>query len=161
MGSFAMSSREIERGVSLCRSTKGAGFMEAESVHADRSARPSDVIDERPGVHACDLRDPFERPGENRSGLLTSDIPTGEHECPHLRGLQGEAFELAVADALVARQHDPAVPARFGKPDFVRSALGETVGEALNGRPRVAQSAYNRKAVERPIDKERDWFKRL
>ena len=72
-----------------------------------------------------------------------------------------EPARMAVADALVARQHDPAVPAGFGKPDFVRSALGETVGEALNGRPRIAQGAYNRKTVERLIDKERDRFKRL
>ena len=59
------------------------------------------------------------------------------------------------------RQHDPAVPAGFGEPDFVRSALGEMVGEALDGRARVAQGAYNREAVERLIDKERDLFKRL
>src|SRR6267378_3612491 len=104
--------------------------MEAKSVHANRSARPSNVIDERPGVCAGDLRDPLERTGEN-------------------------------ADTFVARQHDPAVPACFGEPDLVRRALGEMVGEPLNARPRVAQGAYDRKTVERLIDKERDRFKRL
>jgi len=83
------------------------------------------------------------------------------HERPHLRGLQGQAFKLAVADTFVARQHDPAVPACFGEPDLVRRALREMVGEPLNARPRVAQGAYNRKTVERLIDKERDRFKRL
>src|SRR5207249_3417261 len=106
--------------------------MEAKSVHADRPARPSDVIDERPGVCAGDLRHPVERAGENGARLLTGDIPAGEHERPNLCGLQGEAFELAVADALVARQHDPAVPAGFGKPDLVRSlSPGPEAGRPL------------------------------
>src|SRR2546428_11450926 len=80
--------------------------MEAKSVHANRSARPSNVIDERPGVCAGDLRDPLERTGEDGAGFFTGDIPAGEHERPHLRGLQGQAFKLAVADTFVARQHD-------------------------------------------------------
>src|SRR6266849_233944 len=98
MGSFAMSSREIERAISLCSSTGGAGFIVQwiqKSVHADRPARPSDVIDERPGVQACDLRHPFERAGEYGSGLHTGDVTAGEHERPHPRVLPGEAFEPA------------------------------------------------------------------
>jgi len=74
--------------------------------------------------------------------------------------LQGEAFELAVADTFVARQDDPAVAAGFGEPDFVGSTPRKTFCETLDGRPCVAQSSYNRKAIERLIDKERDRFKR-
>src|SRR5882724_4980006 len=160
MGRFARSSREMVRARSFCRV---AGFIEAwirKSIHADRPARPRDVIDERPGVCTGDLRYPFERAGEYCTCLLTSNISTGEHECPYPGSLQGQAFELAVTDTLVARQHDPAVPACFSEPDFVRSAFGETVGEALDGRSRVAQGAYNGKAVERLVDKERNRFKR-
>src|SRR5882672_7013563 len=130
-------------------------------VHADRLAGPSDVIDEGPGVRGGYLRDPVERAGENGARFLAGDIPAGEHECPYLRGLQSEALKLAVADTFVAGQHDPPVPAGFGEPDFVRGALGKMIGETLNGRPRFTQGVYDRKAVERLVDKERDRFRRL
>src|SRR5713226_57990 len=122
MGSFAMSSREIERGMAFCKLARGAGFIEPwiqKSVHSDRLARPSDVIDKRPGVCTGDLRHPVEGAGENGARLFTGDIAAGEHKRPHLRGLQGEAFQLAIAYTLVARQHDSAVPAGFGEPDLV------------------------------------------
>jgi hypothetical protein len=119
------------------------------------------VIDERPGVCGGYLRDPLKRAGENGARFHAGDVPAGEHECAHFRRLQGEAFELAVADTFVACQDNPAVPAGLGEPDFVRGPLGKTIGEALDSRPRVSQGVYDRKAVERLIDEERDRFKRL
>ena len=83
------------------------------------------MIDERSGVCGGYLRDPFERAGENGACLLAGDTPASKHECTHFRRLQGEAFELAVADTFVASQDDPPVPSGFGEPDFVRGPLGK------------------------------------
>src|SRR5712691_9293451 len=144
MGSFAMSSREMARAISLCVWVAGAGFMEGRSVHADRSARLSDVIDKRPGVCAGDPRHAVESTGEDGARVLARDVSAREHKCSDLCGLQSELFESAIADALVARENNPAVLPRFGKPDFVFCALVEMIGRALDLGARFAQRGHLR-----------------
>src|SRR6266699_3899744 len=161
MASFAMSSREIERAISLCSSAAAAGFMEAKSVHADRPARLSDVIDKRPGVCAGDPRHAVESAREDGAGVLAGDVSAREHKCSDSCGLQSELFESAIADALVARQNNPAVLPRFGKPDFVFCTLGEVIGRALDLGARLAQRGHHGQIIERLVEKESERLRRL
>jgi hypothetical protein len=62
------------------------------------------VVDERTRISARDGRHAFQRVDEDSAGVLASDVPAREHECSDFRRLQGEPFELAIADALVARE---------------------------------------------------------
>ena len=73
-------------------------------------------------------------------GVFARNVPACKHERPHLRGLQSETFELPVADALVARQDDPAIAPGFGKPVFVGRASRESVGEPFDVGTGFAQS---------------------
>jgi len=92
------------------------------------------VVDERTRTSARDDRHAFQRANEDGAGILASDVPARENECPDLRRLQGEPLELAIADALVARENDPAVLPRLGEPDVVLGALVEMLGRALDLR---------------------------
>jgi hypothetical protein len=85
------------------------------------------VINERTRVGSCDIFHPRQRFDENVAGVFAGDISAGEDKCLDFCGLQGESFELAVANALIAREHNPAVLPCLGKPDFVLRTLGEVV----------------------------------
>ena len=61
------------------------------------------MVDERARIGAADPADTVERASENLAGIFCRDVSAREHEGAHFRRLQGEAFELAVAYALVAR----------------------------------------------------------
>ena len=93
-------------------------------------------------------------------GVFTRDVPAGKHKRSYFRGLQGETFELPVADALVARQDDPAIASGFGKPVFIGSASRESVGEPFDVGAGFAQGIDDGKAVERLVDEERYRLKR-
>lgn len=130
------------------------------SIHSDWLSGSSQVIDKRPWFLPSKPFHLAQCTREDSSRVLAGDIPSGEHEGLHFRGLQGEALKLPVADALVAGEHDPAVAPGFGKPGLVRRASGEPVGEPLDFSACFAQGVDDGNAVERLVDEERYRLKR-
>jgi len=86
------------------------------------------VVDEGARVPSRDAFDAWQGASEDLPGVLHSHIAACENEGADAGGLQGEEFEAAVTDALVARENDPAIGTGPFKPDSVLGALGEVVG---------------------------------
>ena len=68
--------------------------------------------------------------------------------------MNGDDTALRLADSLVAREHNPAVLPRLGKPDVVCGASGELLGVSHDGRACVTQLGHDGEAVERLVEKE-------
>lgn len=114
-----------------------------------------------PGSARGDLAHARQRTCENGAGVADRDIPAGEHEGAHAGFLQGNTFELAVTDTLVARENDPTLSASLGEPLFVGSAFGEMIRQPLDGRTGIAQCRHDRTAVQRLIEKKGERLRRL
>lgn len=111
------------------------------------------MVDERARIGVADPPDAIERTGENRAGILRRDVSAREHEGAHFCRLQGEAFELAVANTLVASQNNPAVRTCLREPNVVSDASGKVFGVSLDDCARIAQRGYDRDAVQRLVEK--------
>jgi hypothetical protein len=116
-------------------------------------ARPR-LTDERSALAIADLPDRCKRAGKNSRSVCKRDVAAGEDERADLRRLEREALKAAVADALVARQHDPASRARKRKPGTIVGALRKVLGQALNGSARCRKRLSDRVAVERLVQED-------
>jgi len=96
------------------------------------------VIDEWAGIGPCNSGHVLERPDKNRGRVSQSDISAREYECSDARLIQRQAFQLSITDPFVARQHNPAMAARFSEPYFVGSAPREVLRRSLYCRTRFA-----------------------
>lgn len=104
------------------------------SAHPHWPARTRDVVDKWTGIGAGYLAHARQRPAKDGARLADCDISTGEYESAHAGSLQGMTFELAVTDALIARENDPTLSPGLGEPLFVGSALGEVIRQPLDSR---------------------------
>ena len=118
------------------------------------------MIDEWAGNRLANSSDSSERSGQDRTGVLRGDVATREHERTDLRRLQRGTLDLAIPNALVAGQDDPAVLARLGQPDFVGHASRKTLGVPNDVRACVSQCRHHREAVERLVEKVGKRFRR-
>lgn len=112
------------------------------------------MVDERPRVGAADSANAIERSAKYRAGIDRRDVAAREYKRADFRRVECKSFKLAIADALVARQSDPVIPAAFTKPDFIgQAALLESLGVAHDGGTRIAQRGDDREAVQRLVEK--------
>lgn len=138
-----------------------SGGAQRTSIHPHRSPAAANVVNEWARIGRQDLLDLLQCARENRTRILSRNIPAGENERADAGGVQSEAFELAVADALVAGEDNPTVPAGLGQPCFVGSALGKVIRQPLNYRPRITQRGDDSQAVKRLVNKKNGPFRQL
>lgn len=91
---------------------------------------------------------------EYRRRIFAGDIAAGENKSACLRLCQRKPFQLPVADALVAREHNPTSTACVGEPRFVGSAFEEVIGQTLYVRAGCTQRFHHRQAVERLVNEQ-------
>ena len=113
------------------------------------------MIDERTGFPGADGRDCRKSLREDAGGFRQSDVAACEDERPDSRGVQGQALEPAVANALVPRQHDPAFRARKGEPSAVVRSFRQVFCQALYDGTRGGERFSDRIAVKRLVQENR------
>ena len=91
-------------------------------VHSHRFSCTTKMVDEWAWDRLADTFHFSESPGENGSSLLGGDVAACEHKRPHVGGLQCISFQFPVANALIASQNYPTIPACFSQPEFVDHA---------------------------------------
>jgi len=97
------------------------------------------VVDGWPSVCPRELFEASECTHQDSRSIFARDVPASEYESPHLRRLQREAFELSIADALIAGQDDPVSASGFGQPLLVRSTSRKVIGQAFDRCARFAK----------------------
>jgi len=103
-----------------------------------------------------DARQRFDQRGGR---VLDGDVATREHKCAYFGGGKRQAFQLPVANSLIACQDNPVVTPGMRKPGFVCGAPGEVFCQALDGNASVVQRLDYGEAVERLVYKEDEGFR--
>lgn len=75
--------------------------------------------------------------------------------------MKSKPLELAVTDAFVTGEDNPAALSRQSKPDLVGCTSWKVIGKALNQGTGVTQRSNDRRAVERLIEKKGERLRRL
>ena len=118
------------------------------------------MVDERPGILPGYLAHAWQRAHQDGGGVLCRDISAGEYKRADFGGLKREPLELPITDAFVPGEDYPAVLPRPGEPDFVGSASVEMLGKAFDQGAGVAQRRYDRRAIERFVEKKGERLRR-
>ncbi len=111
------------------------------------------MVDERPGIGSGYVTHAWQCAYEDGSGVLYRDVSAGEHKRADFGRMKCEPLELAITDALVSGEDNPAALSGLGKPDLIGRASWKVSGKALDQRTGIAQRRNDRSAVERLIEK--------
>ena len=119
------------------------------------------MVNERPGIAPCYVAHAWQGTHQNLCSILYRDISAGEYKRTDIRGLKRKPLELAIADALVPGEYNPGALSRYGEPDLVGCPSVEVFSKAFDLRASVTQRSYDRRTVERLIEKKGERLRRL
>ena len=118
------------------------------------------MVNERPGIGSGYVIHTWQRTHQDSGRVLYRDVSAGEYKRADFGGLKGKPFELAITNAFVSGEDYPAVLPRQGKPEFVGGTSVEMLGKAFDQRAGIAQRRYDRRTVERLIEKKGERLRR-
>jgi Domain of unknown function (DUF6933) len=129
-------------------------------LHPPRFAGHPEVVNERPGIALGNMMHATEGANEDVGGVLYRDVAARKDKRSNIGRLQCQLFELAIADAFVSGEDDPATLSCALEPGFVGRTSLKVLSKSFYRSAGIAQRRRDRGAVERLVQEEGELLRR-